>query len=295
MNTSEHLSADDLTLFALQLLPEDELKAAVEHLEHCEACRQEVAQIQGDLVVYAMSAEQHSPPAAARERLLRRVAKEPKAVPVEAEPVAAEPVEPVLASRNSILFASDLHEERESSRSGFATFLGWFGWAVAAAACVFAAVQFHQRQALQGTLSAQIARANVASGDALKAQEAMEALTNAGALQVGLHLPPAPNAAPAPPKPEGHAAYMADKGSLVFIAMHLDPVPEYKTYELWVLPSNGHDPMPAGTFKPDASGNASVVMPDLPKGIPAAGFGVTIEDDGGSKTPTSPVVLVGKV
>jgi anti-sigma-K factor RskA len=62
-----------------------------------------------------------------------------------------------------------------------------------------------------------------------------------------------------------------------------------------VLPANGHDPIAAGIFKPDPNGSANVVMPDLPKGVPASGFGVTIEDDGGSKTPTKPVVLVGTV
>jgi anti-sigma-K factor RskA len=34
-------------------------------------------------------------------------------------------------------------------------------------------------------------------------------------------------------------------------------------------------------------------MPDLPKGLTAKGFGVTVEQDGGSKTPTKPIVLMG--
>ena len=67
----------------------------------------------------------------------------------------------------------------------------------------------------------------------------------------------------------------------------------YKTYELWIIPSDGTAPMPAGTFHPDDQGNASVVMPDLPKGVPAKAFGVTIEDDGGSQTPTFPIIMAG--
>jgi anti-sigma-K factor RskA len=34
-------------------------------------------------------------------------------------------------------------------------------------------------------------------------------------------------------------------------------------------------------------------MPELPKGVAAKGFGVTVEDEGGSKTPTAPIVLAG--
>jgi hypothetical protein len=34
-------------------------------------------------------------------------------------------------------------------------------------------------------------------------------------------------------------------------------------------------------------------MPDMPKGIEAKAFGVTIENAGGSATPTMPIVLAG--
>ena len=89
----------------------------------------------------------------------------------------------------------------------------------------------------------------------------------------------------------GKAIYMPDKGMLTFIATGLDPLQPYKTYELWLIPADGRDPIPAGTFKPDDRGNASVLMPELPKGVAAKAFGVTVEDDGGAQTPTMPIVL----
>jgi len=55
----------------------------------------------------------------------------------------------------------------------------------------------------------------------------------------------------------------------------------------------GQSPIPAGTFRPDARGNASVIMPTLPKGVEAKAFGVTVEDEGGASTPTLPIILVG--
>ena len=285
MNTANHIPEEDLALFALQFLPEPELKAAVDHLEHCENCRLKVGQMQGDLIAYAMTAEMHTPPAAARERLMRRVAKEKKFIPAQAHTNG----EPVLASRNSSLFQEPGEEAVVERRMGFT---GWAGWAIAAGLAVAAGLQFHQRQLLQGNLAIQSAKFNDAASTSARAQLALDALQDTGAFQVALHQPVPAGTPPVAKKPEGHAAYDPQKGALVFVATNLEALPTYKTYELWVLPVDG-PPIAAGTFKPDNNSSASVVLPDIPKGITAKGFGVTIEDDGGSKEPTSAIVLAG--
>ena len=46
--------------------------------------------------------------------------------------------------------------------------------------------------------------------------------------------------------------------SLIFLASNLPPVPSQKAYELWLIPISGA-PMPAGVFKPDTHGSATVV------------------------------------
>ena len=99
----------------------------------------------------------------------------------------------------------------------------------------------------------------------------------------------------APPAlPQGKATYVANKGSLIFLASNLEPLQPAKTYELWLIPAAaGQNPIPAGTFHPDEHGNASVILPPLPKGVEAKAFGVTIEDEGGAATPTLPIILVG--
>ena len=325
MKNTQHLSQEDLALFALQFLAGEELDAALDHLEHCEECRHDVAKYQGDLVGYALaSTELHSPPAAARERLMKRVAKEKKVVPIERPTFVEKPVErmeerplgmapsierssgsvPVAAHEGELFLASrgrrmsepeEAHEEDRLKRSGGVPFLGWAGWAVAAGLAVTAGLQFHERQNLQSDLATQSAKLQKTSDDMAAAQAALQTLTDAGAMQVSLHLPV--NGAPEPPKPEGHAAYNAETGGLVFIADHMQPLQTYKTYQLWLLPApvDGvkRDPIPAGTFKPDARGMAHVIMPELPKGVAAAAFGVTIEDDGGSKTPTQPIIIAG--
>ena len=86
---------------------------------------------------------------------------------------------------------------------------------------------------------------------------------------------------------------LSAQNRMTLMASNLPPVPPGKAYELWVIPVEGV-PIPAGTFKPDANNSASVVMPDIPKGITAKAFGVTVEDDGGSKAPTmSTLTLLG--
>jgi anti-sigma-K factor RskA len=304
MNTTtrndRHIDADDLVLLALQFLPADQLAGALAHLERCAECRTELAQLQGDLAAVAITAEPAAPSAEAKSRLMRQIAKEPKLAPPEprqATAAAAVSAEPMLNARNSRVLAMDREEHERPRTRKLPWVIAWTGWAVAAGASFFAGLQLHQRQAVQTVVADQQARLDenaVQAAQAERAKDVLRTLTSANAQQVALHLPATGAAAKLPPKPEALAAYIADKGALVFIATHLQPVGPGKTYELWLLPADPKGtPIPAGTFKPDTTGNASVVLPRLPAGVAAKGFGVTVEKDGGSPTPTLPIVLSG--
>ena len=299
MSSAQHISPDDLTLFALQFLPEAEMQAAQQHIQDCEACRRQVGWIQGDLASYALSADAHDAPAHARERLLAAVAREKKVVPLQQQSrsrTAAAPTlvptrrhdpEPDYSAPEPRLFT--MGREEEPRRAGF---WGFAGWAIAAALAVAAGLQFRQHQDLQQQLADANTRITAAQTESARAEAAMQALTGNGAAQVALHLPASAGSVAAV-QPYGQAVYTANTGALVFVASHLDPLAPHKVYELWLLPADKSAPMPAGTFKPDTRGNASVVMPDMPKGVAARGFAVTVEADGGSPVPTSAVVLSG--
>jgi anti-sigma-K factor RskA len=302
MSSAQHIPPDDLTLFALQFLPEAEMQAARQHIQECEACRRQVGWIQGDLASYALSAEAHDAPAHARERLLAAVAREKKVVPMQQQTsrtAAATPPTPSLVSpiRSDSDPYFDAPEPRlfamshadESRRTGF---WGFAGWATAAALAVAAGLQYRQHIGLQQQLADANAKITTAQTESARAEAAMQALTASGATQVAMHLPASAGSVAAV-QPYGQAVYTADTGALVFVASHLDPLAPHKTYELWLLPADKSAPIPAGIFKPDAHGNASVVMPELPKGVAAGGFGVTVEADGGSPVPTSAIVLSG--
>ena len=71
--------ADDLALLALGALQGDERVALEKHLEECSSCRRELERLRGDMALLALSAAGPAPPRRSRERLLKAIAKEPRA------------------------------------------------------------------------------------------------------------------------------------------------------------------------------------------------------------------------
>jgi anti-sigma-K factor RskA len=94
------------------------------------------------------------------------------------------------------------------------------------------------------------------------------------------------------PQPQGKAIYIRDRASLIFLASNLPALPPHKAYQLWLIPPSGL-PIPAGVFKPDANGSATMINPPLPLGVQAKAFAMTIEPEQGSSTPTMPIVMMG--
>jgi hypothetical protein len=267
MMQDEHISQEDLVLYAMQAMQTHELAAVRLHLEQCEECRQTLAEVNGDLALVAMSVEQKPLPEGARARFLARM--------------AADGVQKTKASAAPVVTI-----ERKGSAH---TATLWIGWLAAAASLVFA-ISLEQRvHVLDDELAKQKLAAEQQATANARAQQVLDVLTAPSAKRVLL------TAAKAKPEPTGRAVYLAGNGGLVFQANDLGQLAENKTYELWVIPADGKAPIPAGLFRPDTAGSASVVLPPLPKGVPAKAFGVTIEKAEGSATPTAPIILVGAV
>jgi hypothetical protein len=318
MSTVDHYDQGDLALFAMQLLPRNEHAAMAAHIGDCTYCRQELAQLQGDLAAYSHTVDMHSPPALARERLLNQIAREKRFTPIERlEPEqierglrpaerterieriesAATPLPSLGYSTRGLGSGRYLDDDDRPERQQvsvpsrvFTRVFPWIGWTAAAGLAIAAGNLYHEREEQRVRLAAQAGTIDRLSVDAAGAKQLLDTMTDATAKQVTLSRA-AGTAVPA--VPQGRATYVASKGALVFLATNLEPIEPYKTYELWLIPADGRDAIPAGTFRPDAKGNASVILPPLPKGIEAKAFGVTIEDDGGSQIPTMPIVLAG--
>jgi len=120
-----------------------------------------------------------------------------------------------------------------------------------------------------------------------RAQAALNVLTAPETIQVDL------SPAAARPVPHGKAFYNP-AGGLLFYTTNLQPLPAGRTYELWLVPTEG-SPVGAGAFNTDTRGNGQVILPSLPQGLAAKAFAVTIEPAGGVPAPTGPKVLIGLV
>jgi len=224
-------------------------------------CRNELAGLFGDTAMIGLSVQQHPVPVGARQRLLNRIAADALAAKQRTKQEARVQVLPFLRST-------------------------WIPWATAAVLAIAAISLGVKNSSLNQELRDESSQIADLTNQSAQAKRVLDVLTSRTAQRVLL------TATRTSAEPTGRVIYLADSGSLVFQVNNLKLLASDKTYELWLIPVSGM-PIPAGLFRPDAAGSASVVMPPLPKGVPAKAFGVTIEKAEGSITPTAPIIISG--
>ncbi len=270
MTGDPHISQDDLALHAMQALSGEESAAVRLHLAECAVCREQLAEIAGDLALVAAGVEQHAVPEGARQRFVDRIATSGTGT--------AAPSRPQSPLRAPVVSIS---REKRAARSW-----AWIPWAAVAALLILSANLFVRVKILGDQLSVEEALLRSRHAENVRAQALLDVLTAPTAQRVTL------TTGKTPPAPSARAVYLPSRGALVLQASNMQPLPPNKTYELWVIPVSGA-PIPAGLFRPDASGSGSVVMPSIPPGVAAKAFGITIENAEGASTPTMPIVLSG--
>jgi anti-sigma-K factor RskA len=265
MTGNEHNTQEELASYAMQSLPFEESASIRAHLQNCVPCRAELAAVCGDLALLGLAVEQQPLPAGARQRFLDKIASAPAGKPLE-----------TMASVTPISVKSGRRGP------GF-----WIPWVAAAAMAIVSISLGMQNRALNEELHDQLSLVTKLAAQASRAQQVLEVLTAPTAERVTL------TEGKAPAQPTARATYLPERGGMILLATNLKPLPQGKTYELWVIPANGKAAVPAGLFSPDAAGTATLVLPPLPSGIAAKAFGVTIENAGGATSPTLPIVLAG--
>ncbi len=272
---SDHAGfSEDLPLYALGALPpSDPARLRIQtHLESCSACQMELAEFRSAAALLALSVDMQPAPKDARHRLLASIARENKD------------------------FSSSSEVRNDSSlRRPWWAFAPILGTAVLA---IFAVMLWRDNGEMRLQLEsakAELQRAQVSADEsknnqelATKAKNILDLLTSPESLRVEVV------ATGVTPRPHGKAIYNAAQGTLVFVAGNLDPLPAQRAYELWLLPKTGSQPVAIGVFKPDAQGNATLLMPSMPIGIAAKNFAVTVEPAAGSPAPTSAIMMVGE-
>lgn len=311
------ITPEDLALYALHLLDEDESFAVEQFVATSPEARHELALLRGDLATYALATEKVVPPALAKQKLMKGLLRERKPAPHHAPELIEERLTETLVTvahtektetifevpqsvpaqepqlLRSFGYASASTEDEEQpkpQRNGWLWALAGLGWATAAAAGVFLFLQVRDNEHLRDTVNSQSAALSIANESAERAQLAWDTITSTSSqrftlTKVDVRLPAT-----------ARVFYLPERGALVFQASNLEPLPPQKTYELWLIPSGDNPlPMAAGTFKPDINGNATMMLPpDIPKGITASKFGVTMENDGGATEPSKPILMIGQ-
>jgi hypothetical protein len=258
---------EELALYALNALEGPEREVLEKHLATCAGCRLELEQLRGDGALLAMSTMGPRPPARARQRLLDAVAKEAATTPTLAQS----------ARKDGAAIAS--------SGSG-RHWWGWLGWAATAAVIVFAASLWKENVGLKESLASAKTILTQNSQDLADLRRIAAPIVDPQAQRVTLV------SMKAAVQPQGKAFYLKNRASLVFVADNMPTLPPQKAFELWLIPTQGA-PIPAGVFKPDAHGRATVVNPPLPGGVEAKAFAITVENEAGATTPTMPIVMMG--
>ena len=272
----KQIDPEDLPLYAMNLLPSEEMEELTQNLQYSREARRQLTEIYEELSFYAHSVSLEAPDPAAKQRLMKQIAREKKVVSIDRVPIAAV-TEPVIET---------VYVEKKQSAAG--KMLPWLGWAAAAGVSLAAGRLYQQNEMLHSSVAAERTALANATNSGEMATRVMEIFKDPAAQNVVL------TSSAVKPPPEARIAYNADKGSLVLLATSMAAIAADKTYELWLIPADGHSPIPAGTFRPDAHGYASVILPQLPRGVVAAQFGVTLEKEGGSMTPTMPILIGGK-
>ncbi len=245
--------AEDVLLYALGSLDDAERVGFEEHLQGCAECRRELQAVQEDLGLIALSAAGPKPPARSRQRFLAAIAKEPR-----------QTAKPATVGKGWM----------------------WIPWFATVAFALLSALLYFTNLRLKNDFAAIQANSQTQAVELQHAREMLDLLKSPDAIRVTL-MPGKEQ-----PKPQGKTIYNPKAGRLIFMASNLPPAPPEKAYELWLVPKQGA-PVPAGTFLPDARGNAMIMESTMPAGMEPKAFAVTIEKSEGSDTPTMPMVMAG--
>lgn len=179
-----------------------------------------------------------------------------------------------------------MEEETTQMRRGSA--ITWLGWVLAIVFAVTAAVLAHHLAWLRSELNAAQGGSAQMRVQLDHANQVVAVLTSPESAHVVL------SETRQTAHPVGQVSWLQSAGALVFVAGGLRDLPADKAYELWLIPTGGRAPIPAGLFRPDPDHGATLVLPPVPAETAAKRFEVTVEPGRGSETPSLPIVMDGE-
>ncbi|MGA8036229.1 MAG: anti-sigma factor [Candidatus Acidiferrales bacterium] len=252
---------EDFDLYALGALEADEKRAIETHVAGCASCSEKLAQAEGRMAMLALAAPQVAPSPGVKEALMRQIV---------GSSTGRGGTFAVMPSKRPSVFA------------------GWL-WALVPLAggfaCALVFLCLHVLQ-LDSQIEALKHRTQEQETQIEQERSIIDMLGAKDTVVVSL--------AEQKQQPLGTARvlYNAKRGLLVYNGT-LPPAPADKSYQLWLVPTNGA-PISAGVFE-SSDGGADRITAQVPPGTTAKAFAVTLEPRGGKPAPSGPFVLLGPV
>ncbi|WP_083857394.1 anti-sigma factor [Caldilinea aerophila] len=306
---SQGLSYDEvmemLPAYVLGALEADEMAAIEEYLQRHRLLEERLHMLRESTAQLALAAPVAAPPPRVKEALMARVRRETSPLPQTAvEPERRKPVNPLLrhalAGQKPARPSSSPFKASAPSAppiaSGRRFNFGWVAAAMIAAVMVLAimltnALYQNRLETLQQEIALRDKRLEemnrqieVLEQQFLGAQNQLAAFT-----QPDRVIPLTGTEA----APEVRGVFFQKNRSGVLLVQGLQPLPPSQTYQLWLIPPEG-TPISAGLLGREGVTTDSVRTVAIPQEAEDfAAVGISIEPEGGSSSPTGPIVALG--
>jgi anti-sigma-K factor RskA len=258
--TNGHIPEEDLELYALGSLPEGDSAAVQAHASACTACASKLSEALGRAALLALSVPQQTPPPAAKEKLFARIA-------------AAREVRP-----------SGTGMAQQAKRPA----RPWWNWVLVPASLALALIclllSWQNRKLVDELQSARLAALSM-ERDKQRFEELARILASPDTVTVKLV------GTDDAPRATGFVKYNGRLGVVLYSAEQLPALPAQKTYQMWLVPTNGA-PISAGIFQSEDSVHG-LLSAQVPANASPKAFAVTVEPAGGVPQPSGPKVLLG--
>jgi hypothetical protein len=272
LSNGEHIRLEELELFALGTLPEDEVATVQAHVSACDECASRLAEAHGYASLLAFTVKQERPAGTIKAELLARVRANRQSEEMNEWPSRVH---------------TEGHENAGNGAGERAS--SWLTWLLAAGAVALALVSFglswqNRKIAAKLQQERKVAEASIREREQIEKLVGM--LASPDTMTVKLAGIGEMTYA------SGTVKFNAKAGMVLYEAANLPELPAGKSYQMWLVPTSG-TPISAGLLGPGGHAWGSMWMADVPADIQAKAFAVTVEPAGGMEQPTGPKVLLG--
>ena len=269
MTDADHIRDEELELFALGGLPDEQAATLKAHVASCGECAMKLAQSRGNAALLAFSAKPERPAGTIKAELMARIRANHERE--EQDAWALPRSEPPSVQPGAV-------PERPGS---------WRNWVFVPAAVALAIVSLAlswQNRKVSQALEKQRQNTQILLHEREETERLIGVLAAADTFTVKM-------APAADTMGNGIVKYNARMGMLAYSA-ELPPPSAGKSYQMWLVPVNG-SPINAGLMGKGTHPLGRVWVAEVPPNTEAKAFAITLEPAGGMPQPTGPKVLVG--